>query len=514
DERKKVAEIIQASIGNVSSLIPTITSDASSHAVGALMYDGLVTVGRDLDLQPELARSWTFREDCLTLTFALRDDVRWHDGHPFTAEDVVFTWRATMDPRVPSPYKSDYEDVERVEALDAHTVRVRYRQPYAKAVLSWATPVLPRHLLEPWVEQGKIREAPQNWSAPVGTGAYRFQELRSGEKIVFVANQDYYKGRPHISRVVFRVIPSQATIFLELKAKGVDTATLTAIQYKRQTQYPAFQKAYNKFDFPGTGYTYLGLNLKDPRFADRRVRLAIAHAIDKRAIIEGVRLGLAREASGPFRPGSWAHNPDVAPVRHDPARARALLAEAGWRTRNAEGLLVKDGRPFTFELITNQGNDERKKVAEIIQAALRELGIGVDIRIVEWTALLKEHIKKRRFDAIVLGWGTGIDPDQYVIWHSSQMGPDQLNHISYANPEVDALLEQGRVACRQEDRVQTYRRLHAVLAADQAVVFLYWPDGLQAVSSRVHGIDPGPNGIGWNFHEWFVPKHLHRYTAG
>jgi len=462
---------------------------------------------------PVLAKSFK-RIDDTTLEFKLRKDVKWHDGQPFTAADVVFTYETTIDPKTPSPYKSDFNDVEKVQALDPYTVRVTYKKPYAKAVMSWAKEVLPKHLLEPYVKAGKIKEAPQNWTAPVGTGPYRFKEMKSGEKIVVVANQDYFKGRPHISRVVYRIIPSQATIFLELKARGVDIAALTALQYKRQTEYPAFEKYYNKYRYARGAYTYFGMNLKDPRFADRRVRLAIAHAIDRQALLDGVVQGMGRLASGPFRPGTWADNPNVKPVPYDPKKAVALLAEAGWKTKNADGILEKDGKPFTFEVLTNQGNDERKKIAEIIQASLREIGIGVEIRILEWAALLKEHVKKRQFDAIVLGWGTGADPDQFVVWHSSQSGPDDLNHISYNNPEVDALLEAGRSSCVQADRVRFYHRLHEVLAADQPVVFLYWGDALPAVSKRLHGIDPGPAGIKWNFEQWFVPKDQQRYTAG
>jgi peptide/nickel transport system substrate-binding protein len=508
--------LIEASIGNVSSLIPNITSDVASREVGDLMYNGLVTLGRDLEVVPELARSWTFSPDCLTLDFQLHDGVRWHDGQPFTAADVVFTWEAMMHPKTPTSYKADFDAVERVEATGPAAVRVTYKRPYARALLSWAMTMLPRHLLEPYVRAGKIREAPQNWSAPVGTGPYRFQEMKSGEKIVVVANPDYFRGRPHVSRVVYRIIPSQATIFLELKAGGVDVASLTALQYKRQTEYPAFEKAYRKYRYASPGYTYFGFNLKDPRFADRRVRLAFAHAINKQELLDGVVMGLGREATGPFRPGHWADNPAVKGVPYDPKRAAALLAEAGWTTRNAAGLLVKDGRPFTFELLTNQGNDERKKVAEIIQASLREIGVGVDIRILEWAALLKEHIKKRPvgFDALILGWSTAADPDQFVVWHSSQMKAEELNHIGYANPEADALLEVGRTTCHQAERVKYYHRLHQVLADDQPVVFLYWRDALPAIASRIHGVDPGPAGLRWNFTDWFVPKHLHRYTAG
>jgi peptide/nickel transport system substrate-binding protein len=505
---------IDSLIGNISSLIPNITSDSASHDVGDLIYNGLVTYDRDLNPVGDLAESWAFSPDCLDLTFKLRKNVRWHDGAAFTAEDVVFTYEAVVNPKTPSPYKSDFNAVESVQALDPYTVRVRYKQPYAKALVSWGTSMLPRHLLERYVSQGKIREAPQNWTAPVGTGPYRFKQLKAGDKIVLVANPDYYKGRPSISRVVYRIIPSQATIFLELKAKAIDAAALTALQYKRQTDYPAFKRAYHKYRYAGNGYTYFGFNLKDPRFSDKRVRQAFAYAIDRRELIDGVILGLGREATGPYKPGSWVYDDQVRRYPHDIAKARALLAEAGWKDKNAEGLLVKGGVPFTFQLLTNQGNDERKKVAEIVQATLRELGVGVEIRVLEWAALLKEHIKKRNFEAIVLGWGIGIDPDQYVVWHSSQQGPDELNHIGYANPEVDALLEKGRSSCVQQERVQYYHRLQEIFAEEQPVVFLYFRDSLPAVSARVYGIEPGPNGIRYNFNEWFVPKALHRYTAG
>jgi len=505
---------IEASIGDISSLIPNITSDSASHEIGNLIYSGLVRRDRDLNVVPEIAESWEFSQDCLSLTFRLRPDVRWHDGHPFTADDVVFTYQTMLHPKTPTAYREDFKAVNRIEAVDPRTVRITYARPYAKALQSWQTWMLPRHLLQSYVEEGRLREAPQGRREPVGTGPYRFKEWRPGERVVLLANRDYYEDGPYISRIVYRVIPSQATIFLELKAKGVDAASLTALQYRRQTEYPAFRKAYQKFRYPANGYTYLGFNLKDPRFADTRVRQAFAHAIDKRQLIDGVRLGLAREATGPYKPGTWVHNPNVRTYPYDPAEARRLLAEAGWRETNADGLLVKDGRPFTFTLLTNQGNDERKKIAEVIQASLREIGVGVDIKILEWAAFLKEYVKKRRFEAIVLGWGIGQDPDQYEIWHSSKTGPDQLNHISYANPEVDALLERGRSSCHEAERKKHYDRLQEILAEEQPIVFLYFPDALPAVARRVHNIVESPNGIRFNFPEWFVPRPLQRYTAG
>ncbi|HEY7363879.1 MAG TPA: peptide-binding protein [Methylomirabilota bacterium] len=505
--------LVEAITGNVSGLIPNITADSASHEIGNLLYSGLVKRNRELNLVGDLAESWTFSPDCLQLTFSLRKDVHWHDGHPFTAEDVIFTYQTAIHPKTPTAYREDFRAVESAEVVDPHTVRITYRKPYAKALQSWGTWMLPRHLLERFVLEGRLRDAPQNWVSPVGTGPYRFKEMRSGEKIVLVANPDFYEGRPYVSRIVYRVIPSQATIFLELKAKGVDAAGLTALQYRRQTEYPAFRKAYWKFRYPSNAYTYLGFNLKDPRFADKRVRHAFAHAINKGELIEGVRMGMGRDATGPYKPGTWAYNPEVARYPYDLPRARRLLAEAGWATQNGDGLLVKDGQPFTFTLLTNQGNDERKKIAEIVQASLRELGVGVEIRVLEWASFLKEYVKKRRFDAIILGWGIGLDPDQYEIWHSSKTGPDELNVISFANAEVDRLLEQGRQSCREAERKQYYSRIQEILADEQPIVFLYFPDALPAVSRRVYGIVESPNGIRFNFTEWYIPTALQRYTS-
>ena len=504
---------IEATIGDIAGLIPNITSDGASHEVGNMIYDGLVKADKDLNFVGAMAESWEFSPDCLELTWKLKRNIKWHDGHPFTADDVLFTYQAMINPKTPTAYKEDFLAVKSAEVIDPYTVRLRYARPLAKAVQSWSMWMLPKHLLENYVADGKLKESPEN-SRPVGTGPYRFQEWKSGEKVVLVSNNEYYEGRPYLGRIVYRVIPNQGTIFLELKAKGVDLASLTAIQYARQTEYPAFRKAFRKYRYPSSAYTYFGFNLKDPRFADRRVRQAFAHAIDKQELMEGVLMGLAREATGPIRPGSWAYTNKVTRYDYSPEKAKALLAEAGWKD-NGDGVLRdKDGKAFSFTIRTNQGNEERKKVAEILQQRLAAIGVKTEIQVIEWASFIKEFIKKKRFEAVVLGWGIGTDPDQYGVWHSSQMGPDQLNQISYANPEVDRLLEEGRASCHQQERIKYYHRFQEVLAEDQPLVFLYFRDALPVVSSRVQGIQPAPSGIFYNFIQWYVPKQVQRYTSG
>jgi peptide/nickel transport system substrate-binding protein len=195
----------------------------------------------------------------------------------------------------------------------------------------------------------------------------------------------------------------------------------------------------------------------------------------------------------------------------DPERAKALLAEAGW-TPNSQGLLEKDGKTFSFTIRTNQGNSVRQQTAEIIQRRLRAVGIDARIHVVEWAAFLNTFIRKRDFEAIILGWGLGQDPDQYEIWHSSKTGPEELNHISYQNPKVDELLEAGRRTFNQEKRKAIYGAFQDILAEEQPVIFLYVPDALPVVAARVRGVEPAPAGIMHNFIRWYVPTPLQRYT--
>lgn len=499
--------LVEGSIGDASNLIPLLATDSASHGISGLIFNGLVKYDRNLNIVGDLAESWEISGDGLVITFRLRKGVRWHDGQPFTAEDVLFTYRLTVDPKTPTAYAGDFLKVKKAEVLDAHTFRVSYDKPFAPALMSWGASVMPKHLME-----GRDVTKSPLARHPVGTGPYRFKEWKTGQKIVLVSNTDYFEGRPYLDGRVMRIIPDMATMFLELRARGIDTMGLTPLQYTRQTETRYFRTHFRKYRYLSFAYTYMGFNLQNPMFSDKRVRQALAHAVDKGELIDGILLGLGKESTGPFKPGTWQYNPDVRRYPSDPKRALQLLAEAGWRDTDGDGVLDRNGQRFEFELLVNQGNEVRAKTAEIVQRRLAELGISVKIRVIEWAAFIKEFINKRRFDAVILGWTIPMDPDLYDVWHSSKTGPSELNFVSYRNAEVDDLLERGRSTFDRAERKRCYDRIQEILAEDQPYIFLYVPDALPIFNARIRGIDPAPVGIGHNVIKWYVSKEEQKYV--
>ncbi len=499
--------IVRGDIGDASNLIPILASDSASHSIAGLIYNGLVKYDKDMNIVGDLAESWDISDDGLVITFHLRKGVKWHDGKPFTAKDVLYTYQVTVDPKTPTAYAGDFLKVKKAEVLDDYTFRVTYDKPFAPSLISWSSAVLPRHLLE-----GQDITKSSLARHPVGTGPYLFKEWLAGQKIVLVSNADYFEGRPYVDGHVTRIIPDMATMFLELRARNIDMMGLTPLQYTRQTENNLFRQSFDKYRYLAFAYTYLGYNLKHPFFADKRVRQAISYAINKEEIISGVLLGLGKPATGPYKPGTWAYNENVKTYSYNPQKARELLRAAGWTKTNNDGFLEKDGRPFTFELVTNQGNETRQKCAEIIQRQLKEVGIDVKIRILEWAAFINDFISKRRFEAVILGWTIPLDPDAYDVWHSSKTAPEELNFISYKNPEVDALLEKARSTFDQKLRKKYYDRFQEILVEDQPYTFLYVPDELVIISKRFRGIEPAPIGLSHNFIKWYVPKDEQKYT--
>jgi peptide/nickel transport system substrate-binding protein len=487
-------------LADAKRLLPLLASDSASGEITGWIFNGLTKYDKNLKITGELADSWEVSPDGLQILFHLRKGVYWHDGAEFTSDDVLFTYNTVIDPKVPTPYSSNYGPVKKVEALDKHTIRVTYYEPFAPALESWGMGILPKHILH-----NKDITKEYYSRNPIGTGPYRLREWVTGQKVILEANESYYEGRSGIERFIARVIPDTATMFLELKFGGLDFMGLTPPQYKLQAGKVNFNKYFQKFRYPAFGYTYLGYNLLDKKFSDKRVRQAITHAINKNDIIAGVLLGYGTPCTGPFPPESWAYNPNIKDLEYDPDFSMALLAEAGWK-RGRSGLLEKDGSPFEFTVITNQGNEARLKTAQIIRESLKKIGITMNIKVLEWQAMLHEFIDKKRFEAIIMGWGLSRDPDMYDIWHSSKTKEGEFNFISYRNDEVDRLLLDGRRTFDHRKRTEIYHRIHEILRDEQPYTFLYVPDALPVLHKRFKGVEKAPIGIWYDFIHWRVPK--------
>ncbi|MDP3743134.1 MAG: peptide-binding protein [Methylotenera sp.] len=500
--------LINAMTGEPSGLISMIAGESASAAISSNIFNSLLKYDKNLELEGDLVSSWQISADQKTITFKLKPNLKWADNQPLTSADVLFTWQAVTDEKTASPYASDFQLVKKAETPDALTFSITYDQAYAPALDSWAgLHILPKHLLE-----GKDLHTSTFVRKPIGSHYYKLDNWTHGENLKLSRNANSVLGQAKIDKLITRIIPDNSAQFLELMADNIDLMGLDPIKYSRIIPArPELQQKLALYKELGNSYTYMGFNLKHKPFDDIRVRHAINYAIDKQEIIDGVYLGLGINIASPYKPGTRWSNPALTPYPYDPEKAKTLLKQAGFVDTDGDGIVERDGKPFAFEIVTNQ-NKEREKSAVLIQRRLKDVGIDVKIRAIEWASFISRFIKTGDFDVVVLGWGLGLDPDQFNIWHSSQQAPGQFNFIGYNNPTVDKLLEQGRLELNPDKRMEIYHEFSSVLLEDSPIVYLSAGYGLTAINKRVKGIDDPapPAGIGHNSHEWYIPTPLRR----
>ncbi len=476
---------------------PVFLSDLNSYTVSGWIFNGLTKTGDDLKVAPDLARSWRIEDNGLEITFFLRKGVKWHDGTEFTARDVLFTYRQAVDPGNGSPHSARFGPVKDVTAPDPHTVRVRYERPYGSALSSWSLGIIPRHHFE-----GRDGRDTAFDEKPIGTGPYRLRQWVRGEHLSLEANETYFDGPPKIGTVMVRFIPDSATRMLEFKKGTIDLMEANPTQFDQVLGNSGEEGRVAAYRSPSFRYAFLGFNLRDSRFEDRRVRQAISHGIDKDALIKTVLRGLGGRSTGPYPPGApYAGTASVTPA-YSKEKASALLAEAGWQ-RGERGILYKGGRPFSFVLATNAESEENMQTAQVLQGSLRELGIDVTVRQLEWQTFRHRVIQHHDFEAVLLSRAYLWDPDLFDLWHSSRTKEGEWNFLSYRSKAADRLLEKGRAAVDEGQRFSIYRRLHEVIALDQPCVFLYNADGLFLARKDLKGITPSPLGIYHHLHRFF-----------
>jgi ABC-type transport system substrate-binding protein len=467
------------------------------------------------------------------IVFNLRRGVRFHDGHAFTAQDVQFTYEAIMNPKNLSPRTSDFEPIKNIEILDPHTVRVIYKRLYSPAITAWTIGILPEHLLNDRALEREMTIRGLSESAraafgmrdstfnrhPIGTGPFRFVEWRSDEFIHLQRNDDHWEGPPEYKEIYVRIIPDLLTQEMEFRTGAIDYYGALPHQVARYKQ----DDTYQSFSSLGFGYSYIGYNNRHPLFADKRVRRALGMAINVDEIITYLLYGEGERVTGPYPKNTEWYDQTIAPLPYDPEGARRLLAEVGW-TPNAQGWLEKDGKIFEFNLITNSGNPLRKNIMTIVQNSWKKIGVKCNTQYFEWAVFLQDFINTGSFDATVLGWSMGIDPDLYQIFHSSQAGPQQLNFVGYNNPVADDLIVRIRQEYDRDRQRELAHQLHRIIAEDQPYTFLYAALSTRVLDKKIVIVEREPDGseryvkiyptksgsITYYFHKWrkleFTPE--------
>ncbi|MFQ5708721.1 MAG: peptide-binding protein [bacterium] len=493
--------------GDFDSLNELTAADSDAlQVIQNMLFMTLTRLNENLQFEPYLAERWEFSRGDSVLTYYLRRDVAWSDGHPTTAEDVRFTYALATNPKVAYPASSRFDLTESVEVLDDYTVRFRFKKPYPDALFDTQIPILPKHILED-IPAKKIAEAGFN-RQPVGNGPFKLAAWKGNQNLVFVANPAYTLGRPSLDRVVFQIIPDETVLLTNLQTGALDIVpSLTPTGFKQIQN----QKSLRAVRYSGRGFSFVGWNLTRPLFS-KPVRQALTYAIHKQEIIVTLFEGFAAPAKGPLLPFVWAFDEDLPDFQYDPEKARQILQQEGWSDSDGDGILDKAGQPFEFTIKTNAGSQTRKDAAIMIQAQLRNIGVKAQVETVEWNLFIEQVFEQKDFDAVILGWDTDFTVNPTDLWHSSAI-ENGYNFVSYSNPKVDSLLEQGRNASRRHLAKPFWHEFQRIILEDSPYTFLFIPEKLAGVSRRIQNVKMDARGFLANVSQWRIPEHQRKYRA-
>jgi len=453
------------------------------------LYDYLLDYDENLEIIPVLAESYDIGKDHLKTTVVLRDSLYWHDGEPITSKDIEFTVKKILDPAVPAVnMRSWFDRLDRMETPDDKTIVFVWSEPYAPSIhaLTQLAPI-PRHIFG----KGDFLENPAN-RAPVGSGAFKFEEWRTGEIISLVRNENYYADNAYLDRVVFRIIPDQAVALNALKTGEIDEMRVRQLQWETQTNDRDFLERFEKNYYSVPQYNYLAWNCRSVWFKDKRVRKAMTMLFDRATLNEKIYSGYAQLVTGPFYVKSWAYDPSIGSLPYDPEAAKLLLDEAGWVDSDGDGVREKDGVDFEF-WFSSTGSRIALEFAQLLQESCAKVGVTVKIQQMEATTYF-DKVFKGEYDAAALSWILDADPDVFNTFHSSEVPPIGLNHTFYHSAEVDSLLELGRVEFNHERRVQLYHQIHRLIHEDQPYTFVNTVPEKRPINKRIGNVTFSPRG--------------------
>ncbi len=487
--------VINFSLGaQPKRLIPFLAADSASGEISSYIFNGLLKFDKNMNIVGDLAKSYDIKNGGRIIIFHLRKNVLWQDGVPFNADDVIFTYKTIISKNTPTPYAGQYKIIKSVKKIDNYTVEVDYPYPFAPALYSWMMGIVPKHILE---HIKNIATCEFN-RKPIGTGPYILKKWKTSQYLILDANKRYFLHKPYIDEIFDRIIPDKTTNLLELKRGAIDLMNLSPLEYKFEMDN-FIKKHYRVYFEPSSGYTYLGFNLREKLFSNLEVRKAICMAINRKEINKTILLGYGEVADSIY-PKNSPFFVKKTICGYNPKKALEILGQLGWH-KNKNGFLYKGSVPFEFTIYTNEGNSERKYAAIMIQEYLRRIGIRAKLRILEWQAFLN-MVNQRHFDAVILGWQLGANPDQYSIWDSKSDFKGGFNFVGFHNKEVDKLIEEGRRTFDKRLRKKIYLKINRLITSDFPYVFLYYPTSITVVNRKFKGIHPAKAGIMYNFIEW------------
>lgn len=461
-------------------LNPVIAPDIGSVLINKVIFSALVRPDENLRPVPDLATSWVTSEDGLQYTFNLKPGVRWHDGEPFTAADVKFTFDQIVDVKSGTRLRSDFAAIDGVDVIDSLTVRFRLKKPFAPflALLGYNAGIIPAHKFRDL----KLTDATEfNRSAPVGTGPFRVVQAASGSAIVLERNPQYHGNAPALDQVIFRIVPDVNAQVAQLLAGELDIVPIEPANLPSVERAAGVTVVRN----PIVQHVYVGFNQMRPLFKPALVRHALDYAVNRQAIIDGVLKGAADLPRGtiPMVLTDFFDASLPAPT-FNPESARTLLANAGWRSGNDRKLRNAAGKPFAFTLLVDKGNPTREQAALAVQQDLRQVGMDASIETLEFATLVRDRVLPGDYDAVLIWWTTPPDPDQYAYYASGQ----DNNHVRYVNARADSLLAAGRATLDSVQRRDLYNQFQRVEMTDPPVLVLFYPRELLAVNRRVDGL--------------------------
>lgn len=497
---------VEGIVGSPMALNPLLCqfNDADKDLV-ALIFSGLTRLDERGEVVPELAEGWEVSADGRTYTLYLRRNVLWHDGAPFNADDVVFTVRLLQDPAFPGlPDLQKFWKRVSVKKLGDLTVEFTIPEPFAPFLAYADIGILPAHTLT-GTPAAELGTSPFN-ARPVGTGPFMIKEA-SLKSVVLEAHSSYYRGAPYISQLVVKFYPDYPTAINALRMKQIQGLLLWPDEADAQMlSILAENKDLRFYTAQRPSYTAVFLNNKRFPFTDKAVRQALLYALDREQILDGPAEGQGILADSPILSGTWAFSPEVRRYEQDLDQARALMESAGWR-RSGRGQWEKDGKPLKFSLMTNLDRT-RVKIGEELVRQWRRFGVQVELSASGDMGLIENFLKPRRFDAILYGLDTGSDPDPYSAWHSSQGDGPGLNLASYADPQMDSILERARRTPQRDERTALYGEFQRLFAEGVPSILLYYPRYTYVVDRSVQGIEPGtlfePSSRFGRVSEWYV----------